>query len=252
MATIAIKFGSHNLGSLEDVEQIQIRSGHIIVPVYIPRKQGFLVPTGEVGFGEVSLQGKLTAANYTALRTARDTFRAAIKNGKQKITLDDERYCYGQLRDFDWSFLTMNTCMLWSASFITEEAKEFSVTFQSDTTAPTSAVGYTVANAGNATTRAKISITNNSGGAITNFTLENSTTGQLFKYVGSLADTKVLVVDNFADTTSTDITVTNDGTDDISNFQGDPITLASGNNTIVYTGTTAVSVKTEWHDAWYL
>lgn len=252
MASVAIKFGATNLGTSEDVEQIQVRSGHVVVPVYIPRKNGFLIPEGEIGMGEISLSGKLVSTTYTNLRTARDTMRAAKKAGKQKLTFDDERYIYCQLRDFDWSFITMNSCLLWTATFVAEEAKEFSETFQSSTTSPTSGVGFTVTNAGNAPTRAKVTITNGSGSAISNFTLQNSTTGELFKFVGSVANSQALVVNNYADTTDSTISVLNNGSDAISNFQGDVITLNSGNNTIIYTGTTTVSVKFEWHDAWFL
>ena len=253
MATIAVKFGSHNLGTTEDVEQIQVRSGHVVEPVYIPRKNGFLVPAGSLGFGEISMSGKLVSTTYTNLRTARDTFKAAVKGAKQQLTFDDERYIYCQLRDFDWAFITMNTCLFWTATFVADEAKEYSITFQSDSeVSPSSGVAYNMTQNGNATTRAKITITNTSGGSISGFTFENTTTGELFKYVGTLADTKALVVNNFAGTTDTAITVTNDGVDDIANFQGDPITLASGTNALKYTGSTTVTVKTEWHDAWYL
>ena len=253
MAAIAIKFGSHNLGTTEDVEQLQARSSHVINPVYIPRKNGFIIPAGEVGLGEISLSGKLTSSSYSNLSTAQNTFNAALKQGKAKLTFDDTYYMYGQLRDFDWSYIAMTKAIAWTATFVTEEAKRFSETFQSQTKSPTTAVAYTdVANSGNATTRAKISITNNTGGAITNFTFENQTTGDKFKFTGSLANTKVLVVNNYADYLDTALTVTNDGTDAIAYFEGDPIRLASGTNSLVYTGSTAVSVKTEWHDAYYL
>lgn len=253
MATIAVKFGSHNLGTSEDVEQIQARSSHVLNPIYIPRKNGFLIPAGEVGFGEVSMAGKLTAATYDALQTAKNTFRAALKQGKAKLTFDDTYYIWAQLRDFDWSYIAMSKAIAWNATFLAEEAKIFSNTFQSQTKSPTSGVAYTdVANAGNAPTRAKITITNGSGSAITNFTFENTTTGQKFKFTGSLANTKALVINNYADYSDTAFTVLNDGTNAIANFEGDPISLASGTNSLVYTGTTTVSVKTEWHDAYFL
>jgi hypothetical protein len=250
---IAIKFGSHDLGATEDVEQIQARSSHIVNPIYIPRKGGFLIPAGEVGPGEVSLSGKLASSSYTNLLTAQNTFNAALKQGKAKLTFDDTYYMYGQLRDFDWSYIAMQKAIAWTATFVTEEAKRFSETFQSQTKSPTTTVAYTdVANAGNATTRAKITITNSTGSAISNFTFENQTTGDKFKFTGSLANTKALIVNNYADYSDTAITVTNDGTDAIAYFEGDPIRLASGTNSLVYTGSTTVSVKTEWHDAYYL
>lgn len=253
MATIAIKFGSHNLGTTEDVEQIQARSSHIINPVFIPRKGGFIIPTGEVGPGEISLSGKLVSSSYDNLSTAQNTFNSALKQGKAKLTFDNTYYMYGQLRDFDWSYIAMTKAIVWTATFVTEEAKRFSETFQSQTKSPTTGVAYTdVSNAGNATTRAKISITNNTGGNLSNFTFENQTTGDKFKFTGTVSNTKILVVNNYADYSDTAITVTNDGTDAIAYFEGDPIRLASGTNSLVYTGSTAVSVKTEWHDAYYL
>lgn len=253
MATIEIKFGSHNLGTAEDVEAIQVRSSQVVNPVYIPRKNGFLVPLGELGAGEISLAGKLTASSYDNLQTAMNTFRSSIKGTKGKLTFDNTYYMYAQLRDFEWSYVAMSKMLTWSGSWIADEAKLFSETFQSQTKSPTSGVAYTdVSVTGNAPTRAKITITNNSGGAITNFTFQNSTTGDVFKFTGSLADTKVLVVNNYADYADTTLSVTNDGADAIDDFEGDFITLASGTNSLVYTGTTAVSVKTEWHDAYYL
>lgn len=253
MASIEIKFGSHNLGTTEDVEAIQVRSSHVLSPVYIPRKNGLTIPLGELGAGEISLAGKLTSTTYTNLLTAQNTFRSSIKGTKGKLTFDDTYYMYAQLRDFEWSYIAMQKAISWTGSWIADEAKLFSETFQSQTKSPTSGVAYTdVSVTGNAPTRAKISITNNSGGAITNFTFENTTTGDKFKFTGSLANTKVLVVNNYADYSDTTLTVTNDGTDAISSFEGDFITLASGTNSLKYTGTTAVSVKTEWHDAYYL
>jgi hypothetical protein len=58
-----------------------------------------------------------------------------------------------------------------------------------------------------------------------------------------------LVVNNRVD--DSDVSVENDGADDIAQFDGDFITLNPGNNTIEFTGAVGVEVKLNYREAWY-
>jgi hypothetical protein len=57
------------------------------------------------------------------------------------------------------------------------------------------------------------------------------------------------VVNNRVD--DEDVSVLNDAVDDIKNFEGDFITLNTGDNTVVYTGAANVQVKIEFYPAYF-
>jgi len=116
----------------------------------------------------------------------------------------------------------------------------------SDSRTPSTGVGYTLNNSGNANARVKIVITAPGGDITDDMQIENTTVGLLCKYRGTVTATKDLEIDNRYDTD--DFEVKNDGTLDMANFEGDFIYLQPGNNTIELTGTMGVTVIT-WKPA---
>ena len=93
-------------------------------------------------------------------------------------------------------------------------------------------------------------ITNGTGGAIANdIAFTNTTNGDNFRWVGSLADTKILEVDNRYDTD--DFEVLDDGADAHTNFEGDFITLDPGVNAVRFNGPASVTVELDWRDTYY-
>lgn len=156
-----------------------------------------------------------------------------------------------QYSSFSCGWKNFRTLASFNFSLLASDPFWLSETLYSVTQSPASGTGFTVANSGNAATRAKVTITNNSGGAITDdLALENTTTGERFEIEDVLADTKALVVNNRVDTQ--DISILNDGAQ-VTGWFGDVITLAVGNNTIkIYSAACPnVSVKVEYHYAWY-
>ncbi len=118
-----------------------------------------------------------------------------------------------------------------------------------DERVPTSGVGYTITNAGNAPARVKIEVTAPGGDITDNLKIENTTTGKSFQFRGTVAGYTTLEIDNRYDTD--DFQVLNDSVNEYTNFEGDFITLDPGNNTIKYTGTANAIVKITWRNCWY-
>jgi len=106
-----------------------------------------------------------------------------------------------------------------------------------------------VNNPGNAPTRVKVQISNSGSSIQDDCKLENQTTGETMQYRGTVAAGQDLIVNNRMD--SQDLAVTNNGIDDIKNFEGDFITLNPGNNTIVFTGTSGTRVRLHFRPAYY-
>jgi phage-related protein len=154
-----------------------------------------------------------------------------------------------QFRDFSYSYTHISRLAKWSASFVAHFPFWLSETLHSDSRVPASGVGYTLANAGNAPTRCKVTVTAPGGGIADNCQIENTTVGTTTKYRGTLTQYEDLEIDNRVD--SDDFEVLNDAVDDMANFEGDFIILNPGNNTVEYTGTANAIVKFEWRDCWY-
>ena len=250
---IDIDLGSFDLSSANDIaiEAINIKVAKKISSTSLPKTDGSVIPIARRSNITVKIKGTVIGTNYDDLRSNLDSIKSSIEStAEQKLTLDDDRYLNVQYRGFSYSYKTLRTFANFSFDLIASDPFWLSETLSEDDRTPTSGAGYSVSNGGNAPTRCKITLTNNSGGDITNaIQFENSTTGELFKFIGTLADTKSLIINNRVDTR--DLVVTNDGTDEIQYFEGDFITLDPGSNTLEYTGTANVQVVTEYRDAHY-
>jgi phage-related protein len=248
-ATIQLKFGSLALDSTNNItiSKISEKSAKPVQTVNIPVTDGAIAETAKIGPKTINIEGDIAGSSYDDLRTNLDALHAGLLNGVQKLTKDNERYIYCQLKDFSFAYDHMTRRATWSASFVAHFPFWLAETATEDEDTPTSGVGYTVTNAGNAPARCKIEVLADAETADA-CKIENSTTGQSFQYRGTIAAADVLEVDNRYDTD--DFEVLNDGTDDHANFEGDFITLDPGNNTIVYTGTAGPTV-TITHKATY-
>jgi phage-related protein len=215
----------------------------------IPLADGSIAEEAKRKSLTISIEGSISGSNYDELRTDIDTLKAALQAGIKQFTTDDDRYVNAQLQDFEYSFATLRTLARFKATFIAHYPFWQAITATTDTRTPTSGVGYTLANNGNARARVKVEVTAPGGGIADNCQIANSTTGQTMKYRGTIAAAKVLKVDNRTD--SDDYAVTNDAVDDTANFEGDFLELAPGNNTIVFTGTASASVKFTYKDCYY-
>jgi len=104
---------------------------------------------------------------------------------------------------------------------------------------------FTITNGGTAVSRPTITVTNDSSD-ISSVIIENLTTGQKVSYSGTLATGNDLVID------TDNLTVKNDGTDDIGNVTNEiGIVLWPGDNEFKITGVVSGDVDVDWFDRWY-
>jgi len=248
---ITIDFGTFTLNNTNKVtvSDISTKENKPVKTQKIPKTDGSVAETATRESITISVKGDVAGSGYDDLRTNLDALKAALQNGLQKFTTDDDRYLMAQMESFDYSYSNIRLIAKWEATFIAHYPFWLSETLHTDERTPTSGVGYTINNAGNAPTRVKVEVTAPAGGISDNIQMENTTRGETFKYRGTVAATKKLEVDNRVDTD--DFQVLNDGSDDHPNFEGDFLMLSPGNNTIEYTGTAGATVKLSWHDAWY-
>lgn len=142
----------------------------------------------------------------------------------------------------------MRTLASWEATFVAHYPFWLAETATEDDRTPTSGVGYTLTNNGNAPARVKIEITPTAEMA-DECKVENQTNGQALQFRGTVAAGDVLEIDNRYDTD--DFAVTNDAADAIDDYEGDLLELEPGENTIVFTGTAATAVKITFRDTYY-
>lgn len=241
MATISLTFGTLALDSTNNItiSRISEKASKPVQAVNIPVTDGAIAETAKIGPKTITIEGDIAGTSYDNLRTNLDTLHSGLLNGIQQLSKDNERYIMCQLKDFSYVYDHMTRRATWSAQFIAHFPFWLAETATTDADTPTSGVGYTVTNAGNAPARCKIAILTASSTADA-CKIENSTTGEIFQYRGTIAAADTLEVDNRYDTD--DFEVLNDGVDDHDNYEGDFITLAAGNNTIIYTGTAGPTV----------
>ena len=251
MANIQLKFGSLTLGSVNNitVSGITEKSGKPVQVANIPLSDGGISETARLKEKTINIEGDIVGTSYDNLRTNIDALHAGLLVlGVQNLTKDDERQIACQLKDFSHSYDHLTRRAKWTASFVAHFPFWLSVNLTTDQRAPSSGTGYTIANAGNAPTRLKITLlcasTNND---LCQF--ENTTRGELCKFRGIILPSKNLIVDNRV--TSDDFIVTNDGVSDFPHFEGDFINLTPGNNTFEFTGTVPQSLLLAWYNAWY-
>lgn len=251
MASIDLDFGTLNLDSTINVtiSRIQIKDSKPVQTHLIPQMDGAIAEEAKLGSKTITIEGDISGSSYTDMRTNIDSLRTGLLNGLQKFTTDDERYIMAQLKDFSFTYDHLSRYAKWSASFIAHFPFWLSETLNSDSRVPTSGVGYAITNAGNAPARAKITVTAPGGGIVDNCQIENSTTGLIVKYRGTITQYLDFIVNNRVD--NDDFEVTNDDVDDFENLEGDFITLNPGANAIIYTGTANAIVEIEWRDCWY-
>ena len=247
---IQLKLGTFTLdnGSVYAIEDIKIREKKSVNLHKIPKSNGSIAEEAKRESIGITVKGTIANTNYDALRSSLDDLKAAIHNGIQKFTMDDDRFVMAQFDSFDKEWVTFRTVIKFEISFIADFPYWLSETEHEDDRTPTSGVGYTINNAGNAPARVKIEITPTAEMADA-CKIENQTNGKSFQYRGTVATGETLEVDNFYD--GDDFQVLNDGDDDIENFEGDFITLDPGDNTIVFTGTASTNVVITHRDTWY-
>lgn len=245
---ILLKFNSLDLADgTYTISGFKFKSKSKIAEHSIPKSNMTILEDARLDTLDVSVDGTVIGSGYDNLRTNLDTLRAALRDGEQKLILDDDRYILARLKDFDSSFSVMQRMARWSASFICGYPFWLAEVESTSTTTPTSGVDYTITNSGNAYARCKVEITAASE-ISDDCAFGNTTTGAGFRYRGTIAAGKTLEVDNQYDTTA--LQVLNNGSDDHQNFEMDFITLAPGDNSVHFTGPAGTTVKVSWRNTW--
>ena len=247
---IQLKFGTFTLdnGAAYCVDDIQISEKKNVSTHEIPKTDGEIAEEAKRKAITITVTGTIGGADYDALRTLIDAMNAAVHGGIQKFTMDDDRYIKAQVDSFRKKWITFRTLASFEINITAHYPFFLAETPSVSDTTPTSTVGYTITNNGNAPARVKIEITPSAEMA-DECKIENQTNGKSFQYRGTVAATEKLEIDNFYD--GDEFQVLNDGADDIENFEGDFITLEPGDNTIVFTGTASTNVVITHRDTWY-
>jgi hypothetical protein len=250
-ATIQLKFGTLSFDSTNNIaiSGISEKSAKPVQTTNIPVTDGAITETARIGPKTINIQGDIAGSSYDDLRTNIDSLHAGLLGqGLAKLTKDNERYIYCQLKDFSYAYDHLTRRATWSASFTAHFPFWLAETATTDAESPLSAVGWKVYNAGNAPTRVKFTLT---AGIVMNDAckIENTTTGQSSQYRGAISADDTIEIDNRFDTDDFECLAMS--ADDIVNFEGDFIDLAAGSNDIIFTGAESTDIIMYWRSCWY-
>jgi hypothetical protein len=158
---ITIKFNAFSLddGSTYAVENISIKETKRVSSHKIPGSNSSVAEEAERESLAISMSGSVMNTDYDALRTSVDALKAALYDGLQKFITDDDRYIMAQLTSFSYNYKTIRRMAVFEAEFEANYPVWQAETATESDTTPTSGVGYTVTNNGNAPARCKIEIT---------------------------------------------------------------------------------------------
>ncbi len=244
-------FGSVALDSTNDISiaSIDFTEQKPVREVTIPKTDGSLAQEIKRKSIKIAVQGDVIGSGYDALRTQINLISAGFQDGKQKFTLDNDRYMMAQLTSFNYSLKHTKELAQWKATFLANFPFWLDETASQNDSTPTSGSGYTVNNPGNAPARVKVTASNSSTALNDSFQIVNSTRGETLIYRGDVTIGDDLVIDNRYATEY--FAVTNDGEDDIKNFEGDFLVLDPGDNTIVFTGTANTRLVLDYRGTWW-
>jgi phage-related protein len=120
-ATIQLKFGTLALDSTNNitVKPLSEKSAKPIQTTNIPVTDGAIAEIAKIGPKTINIEGDIAGSSYDDLRTNLDALHAGLLGqGLAKLTKDNERYIYCQLKDFSYAYDHPTRRATWSASFI--------------------------------------------------------------------------------------------------------------------------------------
>lgn len=246
MPSQILKFGGVDLSPY--IETWQEKLDTRLNAVTVPNRAGVLFSSARVlDARRIDLTGRIVSPDGTALglRTTLDTLSNLFNQLDQQLQLWDDRYITATKATFGFAYVPGSAMRVvdFQVSFLCADPFTYS------TSGSTNSYNLTTGDVA-------IDITNNiyrqsdtlnytgtfltfpvytiTAGAtpLTHITIRNLTIGRQFVYSGTVAPTKSLVVD------TANFLVTNDGTSDLTNWNGDFIWLQPGNNSLQFEGTT--------------
>jgi len=252
MATWAVLLGTYAIGTKAAISAIKVMTSKRISEHPIIRSDTTVIPEGKQNSLRIDLVGTLVGTGYTNFRDELKLLRGAADGTTQNFQFDDERYIRVKGRSFDYSFIKQDFCN-YNLSLIGEMPYFLAVVDNSSIQGVTnstaggisSGTAFNLNNAGDVQIPIKIIFTGAGAATIAdNIQFENVTLGTLLKFRGILQITSSLVIDlGYGNNNVPQYTVTLDGVNAMSAFEGDFMELAAGTNSLKYTGAAAGTVS---------
>lgn len=233
-----VKLGSYEFGDFVDTFEIQQDSR--VEQVAIPRRHGYMSDVGYRGGMSIRIGGLIYNDDYTVARTQFNLLKNAFQLGKSDLTVFSDRKISVQKTSFQVSYEDQDLRRFrWEAQLASDDFGFVDVdpTVES-VDAAASPQEDVIANPGNLETNHVMRITANTDNIASGIRIDNLTTGKYFIYNAQIDAGDYIEID-------TDLltVVDNAAANKIASFSGDFFQLASGNNTIRWTGTATGATK---------
>ena len=245
MATWAVLLGTYALGTKAAINAVKVMTSKRISEYPIIRSDMTIIPEGKQNSLRIDLTGTLVGTGYTNFRDELKLLRAAADGTTANFQFDSERYIRVKSRSFDYSFIKQDYCN-YNLSLVGEmpyflavvDSSSIQGVTGSTATGIASGSAFNLSNVGDVQIPMKIIFTGAGAATIVNnIQFENTTLGTLMKFTGTLKQTSSLVIDlGYGNNNVPQYTVTLDGVNAMSAFEGDFMELAVGSNALRYTG----------------
>ena len=249
MPTQIVKY--NELDFTQSVEQFESTFPKRINMMAVPKRHGGLVQEVPVNDPRrVSLKGKIQEIDATTCRSVIDSFEKEFGLFNKKFRLWDDRYVFAYPLGFNYAFVpgTNMASALYTVDFMCADPFWYydttgssSRTLNSADTFVSSGIykeAFTLNNVGNVFVYPTITVT--ASGTLTTIIVRNLTTGRNFTYTGTVTSGTSLVV------SCSNFTVTNNGTEDLTNWSGSFLWLDPGNNSMEVQGSITATYAMTW------
>lgn len=265
MATHAVSFNSYDLTDI--VEAHSDQSNTRVAMQTVPKRHGALLTDVPVlDIRKVQLKGIYYGSTKEAVRDKIREVEAALGYTRGKLRLYTDRYYWAWKTDFSWSYVP-NTGLLvviMTMGFACDDPFEYSdagvnnvmqIINNGDTivdiTRNYRKKAFTLTNNGSAIAFLKVTVQANQGNALTRVIIRNLSLSPTRQEAytaavdgsGVVASGQSLIIDNGF------FTVQNNGIDDLKNWAGTFLWIASGVNNMEIEGEYA-QYNFEWNDRW--
>lgn len=224
-----------------------------------PRRHGAILSEAVVEDARrIQIKGTLMADTPEELRDILDDLGELFMRRNKRLQLWDDRYRFSYKSDFTFAYIIGSAMRAvdFDLAFFCPDPFWYSTTGDTepyelntghtviDVTNSIYRRAFTLTNNGKVTVYPKITVTAGASVPLTTITVRNLTQGLYFVYTGTIAVTKSLVVNPNL------LIVTNDGEEDLTNFNGDFLGLRMGANSMEIEGTTPATYTFEWTSRW--
>lgn len=213
-----------------------------------PRFPGSIIP--EIKEREITFTVSGSAAKeggtMEETRAALDEFKRIINRGEKDFFFFDDRFIRGQISSWDETPKPGSNVILFDFKITAEHpySRHLSAERQEETISSTP-TEFTLDQDGDVPVYPVIKISADRGADVSaGFSLQNLTTGEILGFSDDIASGDDLIIDCFNQT------IENDGVDALADFSGDFMSLAYGQNTLVYAGDDC-TITIDWVKRYY-